>query len=80
MMNPDAGVEVRDGRLWVDRDPVPLRRGLVTAALARAGWHGEEGPVNGEFFEKLLVADRRISIYFFGSSTVLNSSEAELMQ
>lgn len=63
MTNSDARYEVRDGKLLVNSEAVPLRKGLIYAALARAGWNGYEGPVSREFFEKILNADRRISIY-----------------
>jgi len=62
MMNHDASYEVKGGTLFVNGESVPLRRGLIYAALARAGWKGVEGPVSRELFEKVIEADRRISI------------------
>ena len=61
-MNPDARYEVKGGTLFVNGESVPLRRGLIYAALARAGWKGVEGPISSELFEKVIEADRRISI------------------
>jgi len=66
MMNPEASYEVKGGKLFVNREAVPLRKGIVYAALARAGWNGYEGPVSRELFAKVLDADRRISIYALG--------------
>jgi len=63
MMTNDARYEVKEGRLFVNSEAVPLRKGIVYLALARAGWNGVEGPVSRELFEKVLDADRRISIY-----------------
>ena len=63
MMNPEARYEVKDGRLLVNSEAVPLRKGIIYAALARAGWNGYEGPISRDFFEKILTADRRISIF-----------------
>jgi hypothetical protein len=62
MMNPDARYEVKGGTLFVNGESVPLRKGLIYAALARAGWNGIEGPLSQELFEKVVDADRRISI------------------
>jgi len=61
-MNPDARYELKGGTLFVNGESVPLRKGLIYAALARAGWNGVEGPVSRELFEKVVEADRRISI------------------
>lgn len=63
MMNSNDPVEVKDGRILVDHHPLPLRKGLVTAALARAGWKGGDGPIGEELFRRLLAVDRRIGIY-----------------
>jgi hypothetical protein len=63
MKTNDARYEVKEGRLFVNSEAVPLRKGIVYVALARAGWYGVEGPVSRELFEKVLDADRRISIY-----------------
>ena len=63
MMNPDTRYEVKSGKLFVNSEAVPLRKGIVYVALARAGWDGHEGPVSRELFERVLDADRRISIY-----------------
>jgi len=62
MMTHDANYEVKGGTLFVNGESVPLRKGIVYAALARAGWKGVEGLVSRELFEKVIEADRRISI------------------
>ena len=62
MLNLNATYEVKSGTLYVNGESVPLRRGLIYAAMARAGWNGVEGPVSRELFEKVIEADRRISI------------------
>ena len=63
MMNLDTTYEVKGGTLFVNGESVPLRKGIIYAALARAGWNGYEGPISRDFFEKVLNADRRISIF-----------------
>jgi hypothetical protein len=62
MMIHDANYEVKGGMLFVNGESVPLRKGLIYAALARAGWKGVDGPVSRELFDKVVEADRRISI------------------
>ena len=66
MRTNDARYEVKDGRLLVNSEAVPLRKGIVYAALARAGWDGHDGLVSRELFDKVLDADRRISIFALG--------------
>ena len=66
MRTNDARYEVKEGRLFVNSEAVPLRKGIVYVALARAGWNGHEGPVTRELFDKILDADRRISIFDLG--------------
>ena len=66
MTTNDARYEVKNGRLLVNSEAVPLRKGIVYAALARAGWDGHDGLVSRELFEKVLDADRRISIFALG--------------
>jgi hypothetical protein len=62
MLNLNATYEVKSGTLFVNGESVPLRKGLIYAALARAGWKGIDGPITRELFEKVIEADRRISI------------------
>jgi hypothetical protein len=62
MKTPEARYEVRGGKLHVDGEAVPLRKGLLYAALARDGRNGYAGPVSRAFFDDLLRADRRMSI------------------
>lgn len=66
MMKTDVRYEVKEGKLLINGEILPLRKGIVYVALARAGWNGDEGPVSREFFEKVLDADRRLSIYALG--------------
>ena len=62
MLNQDARYEVRDGRLFVNDESVPLRKGIVYAALARAGWNGHEGPLPLKLVADMLRLDRRVSL------------------
>jgi hypothetical protein len=61
-MTTSARYEVKAGRLLVNGEGVPLRAGVVDAALARAGRKGYEGPVSGELARKALHLDRRVSL------------------
>jgi hypothetical protein len=63
--NTDARYEVLDGKLFVDGEPVPLRKGIVYAALARAGWNGHEGPLPLKLVADMLRLDRRVSLMAF---------------
>jgi len=62
MMNEDASYEVRDGKLLVNGEAIPLRKGIVYASLARAGWNGHEGPLPIRLVADMLRMDRRVSI------------------
>ena len=62
MMNEDATYEVKDGKLLVNGDVIPLRKGIVYAALARAGWNGHEGPLPIRLVAEMLRLDRRVSL------------------
>lgn len=62
MSDHDARYEVIEGRLLVDGEPVPLRKGIVYAALARAGWNGHEGPLPLKLVADMLRLDRRVSL------------------
>ena len=62
MINPNATYEVRDGKLLVNREPIPLRKGIVYVALARAGWDGHEGALTPGIVESMLRLDRRVSL------------------
>ncbi len=62
MINEDARYEVKDGRLFVNGESVPLRKGIVYAALARAGWNGHEGPLPLKLVADMLRLDRRVSL------------------
>lgn len=69
MMNPDARYEVKDGRLYVNDEAIPLRKGIVYAALARAGWNGHEGPLPITLVADMLRLDRRISLMALAAET-----------
>jgi len=62
MMKEDARYEVKDGILYVDGDAIPLRKGIVYAALARAGWNGHEGVLPIKLVADMLRMDRRVSL------------------
>jgi hypothetical protein len=61
-MTTNARYEVKGGRLLVNGEGVPLRMGVVDAALARAGRKGYEGPLSGDLALKVLHLDRRVSL------------------
>lgn len=69
MMNQDARYEVRDGKLFVNDESVPLRKGIVYAALARAGWNGHEGPLPLKLVADMLRLDRRVSLMALAAET-----------
>jgi len=62
MTNEDARYEVQDGKLLVNGEAIPLRKGIVYAALARAGWNGHEGPLPMKLVADMLQLDRRVSL------------------
>jgi len=62
MVNPNARYEVRDGKLLVNSEPIPLRKGIVYVALARAGWNGHEGLLTTDVVESMLRLDQRVSL------------------
>ena len=61
-MNRDVIYEVKNGTLQVNGEIVPLRKGILYTALARAGWSGYEGVVPAAIAERMLKLDRRISL------------------
>ena len=69
MMNEDATYEVLDGKLLVNGEAIPLRKGIVYAALARAGWSGHEGPLPLKLVTDMLRLDRRVSLMAFAAET-----------
>jgi hypothetical protein len=69
MMNEDARYEVRDGKLFVNEEAIPLRKGIVYAALARAGWTGHEGPLPLKLVAEMLRLDRRVSLMALAAET-----------
>jgi len=62
MMTTNAKYEVKNGKLLINDEAIPLRTGIVYVALARAGWRGYEGPLERELVDKVLQLDRRISL------------------
>jgi hypothetical protein len=58
----DARYEVKNGKLFVNDEAIPLRKGIVYAALARAGWNGHEGPLPLKLVADMLRLDRRVSL------------------
>lgn len=62
MINENAQYEVKDGKLLVNGEAVPLRKGVVYAALARTGWNGHEGPLPLELVADMLRLDRRVTL------------------
>ncbi len=69
MTNEDARYEVMDGKLWVNGEAIPLRKGIVYAALARAGWTGHEGPLPLKLVAEMLRIDRRVSLMALAAET-----------
>ena len=69
MTNEDARYEVKNGKLFVNEEAVPLRKGIVYAALARAGWNGHEGPLPLKLVADMLRLDRRVSMMAFAAET-----------
>jgi hypothetical protein len=65
----DARYEVKDGKLFVNDEAVPLRKGIVYAALAKAGWNGHEGPLPLKLVADMLRLDRRVSMMAFARET-----------
>ena len=70
MLNQEATYEVRDGILIVNGESIPLRKGIVYAALARAGWNGHEGPLPLKLVADMLRMDRRVSLLALAAETV----------
>jgi hypothetical protein len=69
MMSEDARYEVKDGKLFVNDEAIPLRKGIVYAALARAGWNGHEGPLPLKLVADMLRLDRRVSLMALSAET-----------
>jgi hypothetical protein len=53
--------EIVRGGLRRDGDPVPIPKGLLYLALARAGWKGEDGPLTADFVRRLRGLDPRLA-------------------
>jgi len=70
MIHEDARYEVKDGRLFVNEEPIPLRKGIVYAALARAGWNGHEGPLPLKLVADMLRMDRRVSLIALAAEAI----------
>jgi hypothetical protein len=50
-----SGVLRRDGR------PIPVPKGMLYLALARAGWKGEDGLLSADFIRRLRSLDPRLA-------------------
>jgi hypothetical protein len=61
--------EVLNGKLVVNGEAIPLRKGIVYAALARAGWNGHEGPLPLKLVADMLRLDRRVSLMALARET-----------
>jgi hypothetical protein len=62
MISQDAEYEVKEGKLFVNHESIPLRKGIVYAALIRAGWRGHEGRLPADLVETMLRLDQRVSV------------------
>ena len=62
MISRDATYEVKEGKLFVNGESIPLRKGIIYAALVRAGWKGREGSLPPELVEAMLRLDQRVSV------------------
>ena len=69
MINHEASYEVKDGQLLVNGEAIPLRKGIVYVALARAGWNGHEGPLPVRLVADMLRMDRRVSLLALARET-----------
>jgi hypothetical protein len=43
---------------------VPIPKGHLYLALARAGWRGEDGPLSVDLIRRLRLLDRRLSVLY----------------
>ena len=69
MISHEASYEVKDGQLLVNGEAIPLRKGIVYVALARAGWNGHEGPLPVRLVADMLRLDRRVSLMALARET-----------
>lgn len=53
--------EVRQGELRINGLPLPLRKGIILLALAKAGWTGTDGVLTDDLMRRLFLADPRIA-------------------
>ena len=65
----EARYEVTGGKLFVDGESIPLRKGVVYVALARAGWTGHEGPLPPALAQEMFRLDRRVSLLALARET-----------
>jgi len=56
--------EILNGTLQRDGHPVPVPKGLLYLALARAGWRGDDGPLTIDFVRRLRGLDPRLAHLF----------------
>ena len=60
----DSGYAIVRGALRRDGDPVPVPKGMLYLAMARAGWRGDDGPLTVEFVQRLRLLDPRLAHLF----------------
>lgn len=76
MTNDETRYEVKDGVLYVNGDSIPLRKGIVYAALVRAGWNGHEGELPLSLVADMLRMDRRVSLLALAAEVHSNEQSA----
>jgi hypothetical protein len=59
-----SGYEIIRGGLYQGSRPVPIPKGHLYLALARAGWRGEDGPLSLDMIRRLRLLDRRLSVLY----------------
>jgi hypothetical protein len=59
-----SGYEIIRGGLHQGGRAVPIPKGHLYLALARAGWRGEDGPLSVDMVRRLRLLDRRLSVLY----------------
>jgi hypothetical protein len=59
-----SGYEMIRGGLHRAGRAVPIPKGHLYLALARAGWRGEDGPLSLDLIRRLRLLDRRLSALY----------------
>ena len=60
-MDREPRYEIVNGVLRRNGHPIPVPKGLLYLALARAGWKGEDGLLSAEFVRRLRALDPRLA-------------------